>query len=365
MTRRHWLWPRLVASAGVVLGLLAAHPVAAADPTDELFKRQWNLQMVRAPEAWATSTGKGVTVAVIDTGIDFSHPDLAPNALPGASFLGCATNGPCGIGGWRNPGDDPRNISDHGTRVTSVLAAARNGRGMVGVAPDVKVLPIRVGAGEGGFVVGDGIQKFALSLAAGVDWATKQGAKVISISMSTPLVVFREPEVGQAVERANAAGVVIAAAAGNDSAVPCQQPSGFDGVLCVAAVDRQGLRTTYSNFALKADRLAVAAPGGENPIGGEGCDTLVIAALPVEWNGGCEHLGVGNDYHTVSGTSAATPHVSGVAALLAAQGRSRANIIEAILQTARNPLTGERGKWDPLYGYGIVDAAAAVAYPKG
>lgn len=91
----------------------------------------------------------------------------------------------------------------------------------------------------------------------------------------------------------------------------------------------------------------------------------MIAALPVEWKGGCGHLGVSTAYHTVSGTSAATPHVSGVAALLAAEGRSRPNIIEAILQTARNPHTGERGLWDPLYGYGIVDAAAAVAYPKG
>lgn len=160
-----------------MLGLVAANPVAAADPTDELFKRQWNLQMVRAPEAWKTSTGKGVTVAVIDTGIDHSHPDLAPNALPGASFVGCATNGPCGNGGWRNPGDDPANVSAHGTKVTSVLAAARNGRGMLGVAPDVKVLPVRVGVGEGGLVTGDTIRVFALSIASGLDWATRQGAK--------------------------------------------------------------------------------------------------------------------------------------------------------------------------------------------
>lgn len=365
MTRRRRLYPRIVGAVGVVLGLVAANPVAATEPSDELFKRQWNLQMVRAPEAWATSTGKGVTVAVIDSGIDFSHPDLAPNALPGASFVGCPTNGPCGIGSWRLPGDDPSKSNSHGTRVTSVLAAARNGSGMVGVAPDVKVLPIRVGSDESsGFATG-ALQELALSIAAGLDWATKQGAKVVSISMSTPLMVFLEPEVEQAVERTLAAGVVIVASASNDSVLPCQQPSGIDGVICVAAVDREGLRTSYSNFAVKGDQLAVAAPGGENPIGGEGCDTLMIAALPVEWNGGCEHLGVANDYHTVSGTSGATPHVSGVAALLAAQGRSRDNIIEAILQTARNPHTGERGKWDPLYGHGIVDAAAAVAYPKG
>lgn len=364
MTKRRWLWPRFVGVVGVVLGLVAANPVAATEPTDELFKRQWNLQMVRAPEAWKTSTGKGVTVAVIDTGIDHSHPDLAPNALPGASFIGCAANGPCGIGTWRLPGEDPANSSEHGTKVTSVLAAARNGRGMVGVAPDVKVLPIRVGATADARLAGDFIRQFALSLAAGLDWATKQGAKVISISMSTPLVVFREPEVEQAVERTVAAGVVVAASAGNDSALPCHQPSGFDGVLCVTAVDRQGFRTSYSNFALKGNQLAVAAPGGENPIRGEGCDTLVIAALPVEWKGGCGHLGMSTAYHTVSGTSAAAPHVSGVAALLAAQGRSRANIIEAILQTARNPHTGARGQWDPIYGHGIVDAAAAIAYPK-
>ncbi len=262
--KRGWLYPRLVGAACVVLGLVAANPVAAADPSDELFTRQWNLQMVRAPEAWATSTGKGVTVAVIDSGVDFSHPDLAPNALPGATFIGCPTIEPCGNGTWRSAGEDPEEASEHGTKVTSVLAAARNGRGMVGVAPDAKVLPIRVGATADARLTGDLVRQFALNLASGLDWATKQGAKVVSISMSTPLVVFTEPEVKQAVERTLSAGVVIVAAAGNDSALPCHQPSGFDGVLCVTAVDRQGFRTSYSNFAVKGNQLAVAAPGGDN-----------------------------------------------------------------------------------------------------
>lgn len=132
----------------------------------------------------------------------------------------------------------------------------------------------------------------------------------------------------------------------------------------MTATDRREARTVYSNQSVKRDRLAVAAPGGSS-LGD--CGENVVSTVPAGTSGRGAACGYGRQdgaYDERSGTSMAAPHVAGVAALLKAQGRSYDDVIRALVSTARNPVTGARGTWDPAYGYGIVDAAAAVAAPR-
>lgn len=227
----------------------------------------------------------------------------------------------------------------------------------MGVAPDAKVLPVKVLDEDGG--------SFA-DIALGVRYAADRGAKVINLSLGAPpgvqalTVTGLITDVTKAIAYANNKGAVVVAAAGNEAAPLCDTP-GFDpGALCVAATDKREAHTFYSNFALKPDLLAVSGPGGSGlPLCGED----IVSAVPPRT--GSSHCGypATKDYDEYAGTSMATPHVAGVAALLVAQGRTRANTLKAITSTARTPGTPLRGVYDPVFGYGIVDAAAAVAKP--
>jgi serine protease len=154
----------------------------------------------------------------------------------------------------------------------------------------------------------------------------------------------------------------VIAAAGNDSVPLCNEP-GFDaGVVCVVSTDKRELRSAFSSGPIKPDLLAVSAPGGSLvPVCGED----IVSTVPAGTSSSGATCGYGNNYDEFAGTSMATPHVAGVAALLAAQGRSVDNINSTLTSTARTPVLGLRGVFSPTYGYGIVDAAAAVAAPIG
>jgi len=170
--------------------------------------------------------------------------------------------------------------------------------------------------------------------------------------------------VQDAIAYARSKNVVVVAAAGNEAAPLCDTP-GFDkGALCVAATDRNEVKAWYSNLPVKADdeaRIdAVSAPGGQGLIS---CREDIISTVPLAAGGPCTDIVGTPGYDFYAGTSMAAPHVAGVAALLMAQGRTDDNTVDVIEQTARNPVTGERGRYDPVYGYGIVDAEAATLAP--
>ncbi|HEX9888244.1 MAG TPA: S8 family serine peptidase, partial [Nitriliruptorales bacterium] len=336
----------------------AAEPAAesAAEPLEHL---QWGLNQVRAPEAWSVTRGAGATVAVVDSGVDLGHPEFAGRIVGGATFVGCpeAPDG-CGDGDLRS-GDDPE-PSVHGTHVAGIAGAADDGGGITGVAPEALLLAVKVLAGDGdGNTTGT-----ASDIAAGIRWATRNGADVISLSLSVPLpgggqalaVLGAFEPLEAAIREATAAGVVVVAAAGNESAPLCDEPAFNPQVVCVVATDRFEDPAVYSNHAVNQGLHVVAAPGGAAVFA---CADDVLSAFPV----GTEDTlcpTVPSGYGYLAGTSMAAPHVAGVAALLVAHGLTADLTVDRLLVTARNPVTGQRGAYDPVYGYGIVDAQLAV-----
>jgi subtilisin family serine protease len=328
---------RLAATAAAALLSMTAALPASAGTSDPLRPKQWGLDQVHAEQAWPTSTGSGTVVAVVDTGVDLAHPDLQGQLVPGATFTGCGKGGgPCGNGDYRGP-DGENNEDEHGTHVAGIVAAATdNGVGVAGVAPDASIMPVKVleeGTGSYG------------EIAEGVRWAVDHGADVVNLSLGglpgtqvLPLVGV-DTELAEALAYARDNGVLAVAAAGNTGTPLCNDPAFTDDVICVAATDRN------------------EAKGGAGLVS---CDDDVWSTVP--GGTGTEACGE-SDYDAYAGTSMATPHVAGVAALLFAQGRDVADVENVLLTTSRQPVTGTTGTYSPTHGWGIVDAEAAVAAP--
>lgn len=337
-----------------VLAVALLPTAASAATTDPLYSKQWGLQQIRAEQAWTTSTGAGQIIAVVDSGVDLSHPDLAGKLVAGATFSGCANNpNGCGNGGWLsgNTEDAP---SPHGTHVAGIAAAAtNNGIGIAGVARDAKVMPVKSLTDAGGTFE---------EIAAGIRWSVDHGADVINMSLGALpgvqalVITGLITDVAEAIQYAVARNVPVIVAAGNEFASICAEPAFDPGALCVTSTDRNELRSSFSNFAVKPDLNVVAAPGGAGLVF---CADDVVSTVPAGSESSCGSGGY--DYY--AGTSMATPHVAGVAALLTAQGRNVAGVYATLKSTARTPVAGTRGTWTPTHGYGIVDAAAAVAAP--
>jgi serine protease len=348
--------PAAIAAAALAAVAMTATPASAAAPNDPLYAKQYGPQQVHAEQAWATSTGAGTVIAVVDTGVDLGHEDLSSKLVAGATFIGC--NPSCGDGNWKGPDGVGQPSDNHGTHVSGIAAAATgNGVGIAGVAPDAKIMPVKV--------LEDGSGAFE-DIANGVRWAADNGADVINLSLGglqgTQLLALTglESSLQDAIVYAKGKGVAVIAAAGNDSVPLCNSPGFDEGALCVVSTDKRELRSAFSSGPIRPDLNSVSAPGGSLV---PACGEDIVSTVPAGTSSSGATCGYGSSYDEFAGTSMATPHVAGVAALLAAQGRSVDNIYSTLRTTARTPVTGLRGVFTPVYGYGIVDAAAAVAAP--
>ena len=311
-------------------------------PNDPLYSRQWGLAQIKAPAAWARNvTGKDVTIAVIDTGVDFNHPDLRRKLVKGTDIVDGDKACPKG----------PQDQHGHGTHVAGIAAAiTNNGIGVAGAAPDAKIMPVRVlDAGGSGSTT---------EIAAGIRWAVDHKAKVLNLSLGElPVVGQLEPlneELEAAIDYAWSKGALVVAAAGNDTFPLCSYPSFADRAVCVGATGPQGLPSWYSNFPNNKSMLGFRAPGGFGTVFCE--DDLDVWSTVWPGSGSdCQGSGSLSGYETFAGTSMATPYVAGVAALLFSQGLTNQQVVDRLKATSSN-----HGLYDPVMGYGIVDADAAT-----
>jgi thermitase len=225
---------------------------------DPLWKDSWSLVKVNAPAAWKVTTGTSETiVAVLDTGVDLAHPDLAGALVGGYDFV--------------NRDEDPSDDHGHGTMVAGVIAARSNNRiGGAGACSRCSLMPVKVIAGNGSGNAAD--------VAAGISWAADHGARVINLSF-----VLSGPDEGvaQAVEYAQSRGAVVVAAAGNAGSADVSFPAGLPGVVSVTGTDNADARYTWASYG---SWVRLAAPGCNQttaPAGGYGdfCGTSSSAAF--------------------------------------------------------------------------------------
>lgn len=308
---------------------------------DPLFSEQWGLTQINAPAAWQRgATGAGVTIAVLDTGVDLEHPDLAPNLVAGIDVVAGQNDCPAG----------PQDENGHGTHVAGIAAAVTdNGFGVAGTAPDASIMPVRVLDEEG-----SGSNE---EIVEGIRYAADHGAEVINMSLGELPVVGQLTAINQdledAIDYAFSQGSLVVAAAGNESFPLCSYPSFANRAVCVAATDSRGLPSYYSNFPVNKQMVGVRAPGGVGSLFCEDAEDIWSTILPGSGLD-CDPDLTGLD--TLAGTSMATPFVSGVAAMLFGQGLDNAAVVERLKQTS-----SRGGTYGPVYGYGIVDADAATA----
>jgi membrane-anchored mycosin MYCP len=300
-------------SGGAKFGLAASTECVFGG--DVIKSKPWSLQRILLDQLWGQATGKGVTVAVIDTGVDASNPQLSgAMAGPGKTYVDGAPN---------------KDIEGHGTRVAGIIAARPiKGTGFEGIAPDSKILSFR-------YTAGANKQGNSRTMAQAIHDAVAAGARIINISSDTADKQDNQglrDSVAAAVKR----GALIVAAAGNDGADGNSTKTyhaAYPGVLAVAASDRNDERAYFSQ---SGDFVGVAAPGVD-----------MVSTVPK--SGQC----------TADGTSFAAPYVAGVAALLKEKhpGWKAAQIATRIEETAQRPGRGP----NQFIGWGVVDPVAALS----
>jgi subtilisin family serine protease len=286
--------------------------VATVDavPNDPLYPQQWALPITHVPEAWDTSRGAGIILAIVDTGIDGGHADLSVRVIEGFNAITGST--------------DATDDNGHGTRMAGIAAATGfNGLGVIGVAPSVQLMPVKSMDASGHGTYAD--------IARGIVYAADHGARVINLSLGGEV---ESATLSDAVAYAVSRGVVVTAAAGNSGASAPMYPAACPGAIAIGATDAQDMRADFSNFG---PWLGLVAPGV-----------------------GISTTDIGGGYTDSTGTSPATPVVAGTAALvLSANPELTPQQVGSILTLSSDDL-GTPG-FDPYYGWGRLNAARAVA----
>ncbi|MGW1138519.1 type VII secretion-associated serine protease mycosin [Streptomyces zhihengii] len=292
--------------------------------------RPWSLQRVLLDEVWKQSTGKGVRVAVIDTGVDVRHPQLKPavDTRAGINLIPKNAKDANGNKIERGKEDGTTDTVGHGTKVAGIIAARpAEGTGFSGLAPAATIIPIQQNDADG--------RGTAATLAQAIRHAIAKEADVINISQDTANAVEPAPALKEAVDAALAEEIVVVASAGNDGLggnVKRTYPASYEGVLAVASSDRNNERAAFSQ---SGDFVGVAAPGVD-----------MISTVP------------GGGHCADNGTSFSAPYVAGLAALVKAKHGdwTRQQIVAQIQQTAERSVAGH----DRLVGWGVVDPVRAL-----
>ncbi len=301
-------------------------------PNDPSFSSLWGMTKIQAPSAWDIAQGAGVVVAVVDTGVDHTHPDLAaniwsnPKEIPGNGIDDDGNGYVDDTWGWNfvSNTNAPLDGHSHGTHVSGTIAAVgNNGVGVIGVAPAAKIMAVK-GLDDDG-------SGYDSDLAQGIVYAADNGADVINMSWGG---IGDSPLIEEAVDYAHSLGVVLVAAAGN-SAIDASQflPAKYASVITVSAFNSADVIASFSNFGSKID---VAAPG-----------VSILSTVP------------GGYYSSYNGTSMASPHVAGLAALLLSQHPAYTN--EQVRQAIRRAADDVAAPGvDTQAGYGRINALKTV-----
>lgn len=289
-------------------------------PNDPEYSKQWNMRSINVEAAWDDTKGKGITVAVIDTGVS-QVPDLQQTTfVKGYDFV--------------NDKAEANDDHGHGTHVAGTIAqSTNNSYGVAGVAYEANIMPLKVLSASGGGTVTD--------IAEAIKFAADNDADVINMSLGGG---GSSSIMEEAVNYAHQKGVVIVAAAGNESSNSVSFPARYNHVIAVSALDAAGIKAPYSNFGAGVD---IAAPGGDTSKGNVGG----ILQNTIDPETGLDV------FESYQGTSMASPHVAGVAALVKASGIEDPDEIEAVLKQSARVIKEDEFNH---FGAGHLDAAAAV-----
>jgi serine protease len=338
------------------------------EPSDPAYQFQWHYPLINLPAAWDITLGDpNVIVGVVDSGILSAHPDINGQLIGGYDFVNNADNAGDGDGidpDPEDPGDGGNagfSSSFHGTHVAGTVAAsANNGIGVSGVAPDVRIMPLRAVGQDGGSTLD---VRRAMCFAAGLSGTPGCPAVAGVPPNPTPVDVinlslgggsFSQTE-QRAIDDIRAAGVTIVAAAGNDSTSEPFYPAAYEGVVAVSAVTIQKTLAPYSSFGTYID---VAAPGGDSStdIDGDGYGDSVLST------GGDDTLQPPEfTYPFFQGTSMAAPHVAGVFALMkSVNGSLQPADFDRLLEQGALTDPTQPSPWNESFGFGLINAQKAV-----
>lgn len=275
-------------------------------------KIPWGVDRIDAERAWDITQGKGIKVAVADTGIDYKHEDLSQNFKGGASFVPSETS--------------LMDYNRHGTHVAGTIAAALNCKGVVGVSPSSYLYAVKVLNAKG--------SGYFSYLIAGLEWCIKYKMDVVNMSLGASQA---PTAVGRMCDLAYQRGILLVAAAGNCRGGPVAYPAKYKSVIAVSAIDN---RDRWAPFSCKGPEVELCAPG-----------VNILSTLP------------GNRYGNLNGTSMAAPHVTGSAALAISShryaiGSGPPTVIRRLLAYTADNL-GVPGR-DDQFGFGVVDAEQAA-----